>query len=68
MKGNYSSFGCHLWARKGLFFEEKQRLFLSRGSKGSKILGLRNANVFLWKTKHFLPKDDNTRERGEYLP
>jgi hypothetical protein len=51
--------GCHPWARKGLFFEEKQRLFLTRGSKGSKILGLRNANVFLWKTKHFLPKDDN---------
>jgi hypothetical protein len=39
--------GCHPWARKGLFFEEKQRLFLTRGSKGSKILGLRNANVFL---------------------
>jgi len=39
-----------------LFFKEKQSLFLTRGSCCQRDPRPRNARVFLWKTKHFLPR------------
>jgi hypothetical protein len=47
---------CHPWARKVLFFEEKQGLFLTRGSCCHRDPRPSNANVFHWKTKHCLPR------------
>ena len=54
---------CHPRTRKALFFKEKQRLFLIRGSH----LRLRSSGeeslTFATQSKAFLPKDD-TRGKG----
>ncbi|OJW53907.1 MAG: hypothetical protein BGO67_07515 [Alphaproteobacteria bacterium 41-28] len=55
MKINYL-LTCVILGKKRLIFLRKILPFLGRGSYCHRDPRTRNANVFLWKTKHFLPR------------